>query len=212
MPVTFTRTANVNADGNAAYIQDSVQGEESSKVTLTLETGVSGSLTTRTDADTGVVTSAGHGLTTSDFVSLFWTDVNGVEQFRANMDITATTTDTFSVNAGQGDNLPDVNSSLIWGKVVSRVVVWDGVTNGMLGFMASIGGRRGSVTAQAVGTLIGLAGTDFIRHLKSSSPGYTWLSGIDGDWPGDAANILMLTAALGDTSGGAVATFVGLDT
>jgi len=213
MAVSFTRSSNVNADGNSAQITDSVSGAESSKVSLTLTTGVAGTLTTRTDNDTGVVTSTAHGLTTSDFVSLFWTDPSdGSEKCRMNMDITASTTDTFTVDVGQGDNLPLAASSLVWGKVVSRVVAWDGVTNGMLGFMASLGGRRGSVTAQAVGTLIGLAGTDLIKHLKSRSPGFCWLSGIDGTWPGDAANILILTAALGDVNGGGIATFVGLDT
>lgn len=214
MPVTFTRSANVNADGNSAQIVDSVQGDESSKVTLTLPTGVSGVLSTRTDNDTGIVNAVGHGITTSDFVSVFWTDpTDGSEKCRMNMDVTAVgDADHFTVDLGQGDNLPLAASTLIWSKVVSRVVAWDGVTNGMLAFMASLGNRRGSITAQAVGTLIGLAGTDLFKQLKTASAGYCWLSGVDGTWPGDAADILMLTAALGDTNGGGTATFVGLDT
>jgi hypothetical protein len=161
-----------------------------------------------------VVTSAAHGLTTSDFVSLFWTNSDGTEGYRANMDITAVATDTISVDGGQGDVLPTLVSgtyTVIVGKVSSRVVAWDGTGNGLIGFFANLNSRRGSVTAQEVGTLAGLAGTDFFRQLKSTDTAFMWLLAQDGafEFTGD---ILMLTAACGDVSSVNEATFVRLDT
>lgn len=208
---SFTRSAVTNADGNSVSQADTVTGGESAKVTLTLEAGVSGSLTTRTDANTGVITVAAHSLTTADFCSVFWTDTSGVEKCHENMDITAVTSTTISVDLGQGDDLPTALTAVIVSKVASRVVAWDGTANGMLGFAASVGNRRASVTAQEVGTLIGLASTDRIKHLKTTSPGDSWLSGVDGAFT-FTTDILMLTAAIGDVNGAAVATFVRLDT
>lgn len=207
---TFSRQTTVNADGNALTESASVSGAESAKVQLTLTQGLPGTLTTRTDDNTGVITSAAHGLTTSDFVSVFWTDTSGVEKFRANMDISAVTTDTITVDLGQGDVLPPLNTVVIVGKVASRVVDWDGTAAGLIGFVATCGARRGSITAQAIGTLADLAGTDCIKHLKTNSPGYSWFSS-DGSFA-FTGDILMLTAALGDVNGAGEATFVRLDT
>ncbi len=208
---TFLRSATTNADGDTVTQADSVTGTESAKVQLALTNGKVAQLTTRTDNDTGVITSTAHGLSASDFVSFFWTNPDGSEGCRMNMDITGVTTDTLTVDLGQGDNLPANLTNGVVGLVASRVVAWDGTANGMIGFSASLGNRRGSVTAQAVGTLIGLAGTDLIKHLKTQSPGYTWLSGVDGAFA-FTGNILMVTAALGDTQAAGVATIKRLDT
>lgn len=211
---TFSRQSTINADGNAVTQAVTIDGGESAKVQLDLPQAIAGNLTTRTDANTGVITSVAHNITTSDFVSVFWTDAAGVERFRANMDVTAVTADTISVDLGQGDDLPTLVSGtypVIVGKVASRVVDWDGTAAGLIGFVASCGARRGSITAQAVGTLIGLAGTDLFQHLRSTSPGYSWFNGADGSFP-FTGDILMLTAALGDVNGASVATFVRLDT
>lgn len=209
MPI-FSRQTTVNADGNAVTQNDTVDGAESAKVQINLTQGLAGTLTTRTDDNTGVITSAAHGLATSDFVSVFWTDGSGVEKFRANMDITSTTTDTITVDLGQGDVLPAATTAVIVGKVASRVVDWDGTAAGLIGFVASCGSRRGSITAQAIGTLADLASGDCIKHLKTNSPGYSWFS-TDGSFA-FTGDILILTAALGDVNGASVATFVRLDT
>lgn len=210
---TFTRANTITADGDTFTQQDSVTGGESAKVQLTLEAGIAGTLTTRTSNSAGVVTVAAHTFTaTVDYCSIFWTDpTTGADMCRQNIPVTATTSTTVTVSGGQGDNLPLLNATCIISKVNSRLVAWDGTTNGMLGFAAGIGNRRGSITAQAVGTLVGLAGTDLIKQLKTSSPGYSWLSGVDGAFA-FTGNILFLTAALGDTNGAGVATFKRLDT
>ena len=64
-----------------------------------------GSLTTRTDADTGVVTlSTGHGIATSDTVDVYWTE-SGVAKNRYGMTATVSG-DAVTVDGGSGDDLP----------------------------------------------------------------------------------------------------------
>lgn len=206
---TFTRTSSITGTEVSTSTTDSQTGAEAATVTVTLPAGKPGTLTTRTDADTGVITSVGHGLTAADFVSVFWTDATtGAEMYRVNMDVTAVTADTLSVDLGLGDALPPVNAAVIIGQVVSRPVAWDGVAAGMLGLIVG-SGARASFTAQAVGTVLGLTATDLSRQLKTNSRGYCWLNG-DVAFP-FTGPLLLLTGANGSTSGGQLMTFSRLD-
>lgn len=72
----------------------------------------SGSLTTRTDDDTGVVTlSTGHGITTGARVDAYW-EVGGVKGYRYGMAATVAG-DAVTVDGGAGDNLPVATSTVI---------------------------------------------------------------------------------------------------
>lgn len=67
----------------------------------------SGSVTTRTDDNTGVVTmSAGHGFTTGQKVDVFWTGGS-----RRGMDATVAT-NAVTVDGGSGDALPVVSTAI----------------------------------------------------------------------------------------------------
>lgn len=90
--------------------------------TVDLPAGKAGSLTTRTDDDTGVVTVAsGHGITASDFVDLYWSGGN-----RFGVDVTAVTDTTISINIGSGDNLPAQDTAVVITKQVTKVCNIDG--------------------------------------------------------------------------------------
>lgn len=66
----------------------------------------SGTLSTRTDNDTGVVTASGHSISTSDVVDVYWT--GGMRY-----GMTATVSgDDITVDGGAGDNLPTVDSAV----------------------------------------------------------------------------------------------------
>lgn len=67
----------------------------------TLAAGVPGTLTTRTDNDTGVVTVASHSITTANKVGVFWAGGS-----RRGMTVTATTGTTITIDVGSGTNLP----------------------------------------------------------------------------------------------------------
>jgi len=77
-----------------------------------LTVGLAGSLTTRTDANTGVVTLAeGHGITDSDYVDVYW---SGGLQYKCQ--VTAYDSTTISIDTGAGDDLPDEDSAVVVGK------------------------------------------------------------------------------------------------
>lgn len=90
------------------------EDEQGAATLVSLPAGIAGTLTTRTDNDTGIVTVlAGHGITTSDTVTLFWE--GGV---RRGLTVTATASTTISIDAGAGDNLPLVSSVVTIAKEV----------------------------------------------------------------------------------------------
>lgn len=77
----------------------------------------SGTLTTRTDDDTGVVTVAtGHGITDADTVDIY---TAAGELLRKDCNVTATTSTTISIDAGSGTALPVTSTVLIVGKQVA---------------------------------------------------------------------------------------------
>ena len=78
---------------------------------VTLAAAKAGTLSGRTDNDTGVVTlSTGHGILTGDKVTVFW--AGGV---RAGMSATVSGNDV-TVDAGAGDNLPNVATAVTLSK------------------------------------------------------------------------------------------------
>ncbi|HUT12922.1 MAG TPA: hypothetical protein VMY42_20670 [Thermoguttaceae bacterium] len=104
-----------------------------------LPAGKAGTLSTRTSATVGVATlSAGHGITTDDYVDVYWT--GGV---RYGMDVTAVDGNAVSIDgttAGGGDDLPALDSDII---VTPRVTI-DADFNGVLAEMiAALCTRRG---------------------------------------------------------------------
>jgi hypothetical protein len=85
---------------------------------VTVPAAKAGTLTTRTDNDTGIVTVAsGHGITTSNKIDLY--DADGVI-IRKDMDVTATGSTTISIDAGSGSNLPVLNTAV---RVAKRLVI-----------------------------------------------------------------------------------------
>ena len=78
----------------------------------TLPAGKAGTVTTRTDNDTAVLTVAsGHGITDADTVAVFWAGGS-----RRTVDVTATTSTTISIDAGAGDNLPVLTTAVVVSK------------------------------------------------------------------------------------------------
>lgn len=85
-----------------------------------------GSLTTRTDNDTGQVTlESGHGIATSDIVSVFWIE-NGVRGARRNMTVGTVAGNVVPIDGGSGDNLPTVNATITLHKPEEHVCVVTG--------------------------------------------------------------------------------------
>jgi hypothetical protein len=74
----------------------------------TLAAAKSGTLTTRTDSDTGTLTmSSGHGITTGAKVSIFWEGGS-----RYNVTVGTVSTNSVPFDLGAGDNLPVANTAV----------------------------------------------------------------------------------------------------
>jgi len=109
--------AGISANGVTIRTAD---GQISHEVAL--PAGKSGTLSTRTDDDTGVATlAANHGITVDDYVDVYWD--GGV---RYGMDVTGVEGTAVSIDLGDGDNLPTQDTVIIVTPRVEIDVDFDG--------------------------------------------------------------------------------------
>jgi len=99
--------------------------EATAGVNTSLSAASTGTLSTRTDDDTGVVAAAtGHGISTSDKVAVYWTE-SGVTGMRYGMTATVSG-DNITVDGGSGDNLPTQDNAVTIHKEETYAVAFDG--------------------------------------------------------------------------------------
>ena len=114
-------------------------GDDLIDLEVTLPAGKSGTLTTRTDDNTGVVTVAsGHGITASDTVDVYWATGR-----RYGVDVTTAGATTLDIDLGSGDNLPAQSTAVV---IVKQVVVnkaIDGDNVEIIGFLATLAADTG---------------------------------------------------------------------
>jgi hypothetical protein len=114
-------------------------GDDLIDLQITLPAGKSGTLTTRTDDNTGIVTVAsGHGITGSDTVDVYWAAGR-----RYGVDVTATDATTISIDLGAGDNLPTASTAVVICKqvVVNKAIDGDAVE--IIGLLAELAASTG---------------------------------------------------------------------
>lgn len=88
---------------------------------IPLPAGTAGTLTTRTDDNTGIATLAsGHGLQTGEKVAVFWSGGS-----RGYMDVTVAG-DAITIDGGDGDVLPDQDTVVVVTKMVQVTSDFDG--------------------------------------------------------------------------------------
>lgn len=92
---------------------------------ITLALAKAGTLTTRTDNDTGTITSTAHGYAVNDIVDVYW---SGAGNVRYGMTVTSVpTADTFVADGGAGENLPAQASALTVAEqqIITAVITGD---------------------------------------------------------------------------------------
>jgi hypothetical protein len=152
---------------------------------IVLPAGIAGTLTTRTDANTGIVTVAsGHGITDSDTLCVFFADGS---QYA--VDVTATTSTTISIDAGLGTDLPAASSAVVISKQVVSTLVVSGSSIAAWG-LSNPTRVRAQFKATATVTL-----TSDI----AAEEGLAWVSGIYTN-PLAGASITTLVLANGETT------------
>lgn len=100
-----------------------------------LTPATAGTLTTRTDNNTGVVTSTSHGLATNDKVDVYWSD--GI---RYDMDATVSGS-AVTVDGGAGDNLPALSTAVFICKQTTINVDFDGDDVEVLAALCNVRGH-----------------------------------------------------------------------
>ena len=129
---TFSYNVNLSIGGVNIARGVPRSGDHPNPYEITLPAGKAGTLSTRTDNDTGVATVAsGHGITTSDLVDVYWSG-----GMRYGMSVTATTSTTISVDAGAGDNFPVAATAIVVTKQVSVNTAIDGDSIQVIGILA----------------------------------------------------------------------------
>lgn len=121
---TLTISKSVTGGGgdplNSTMTQ-TASGEKNHDDTL-VNAGKSGTLTTRTDDNTGVITlGSSHGVTDSHIVDVYW--AGGV---RYGMTVTGTDSTTISIDGGAGDVLPAAETTVVVGITEDIVCVLTG--------------------------------------------------------------------------------------
>ncbi len=145
-----------------------------------------GTLTTRTDANTGVVTAqAGHGFITGDVIDVYWAA-------GAHFSMAATVSgNAITLDAGDGDDLPSTTTAVTLSK---RVVIDQGFDGDNLKVLLISMTRKGSVRLQD-DTVTVLA-----ANLEAGEA-YNWASGVGVVNPLAATAVVQIFASNQSSAG-----------
>ena len=128
---SLTFSANVGG----ISIQGNLQREDDGAIAQSpvLAAGKAGTLTTRTDDNTGVATlSDGHGIVSTDVVDVYW---NGGRRY----DMVATVAgNAVTVDGGAGDNLPAQGVAVVVCKVTTITQAFDGDNAGLIALQSTL--------------------------------------------------------------------------
>jgi len=106
--INGTIVETVTIDGVEMTSVGTVTGDVGACCSYAIPAATSGTVTTWTDANTGVITASGHTITTGDKVDVYWMSGSTRER-RVGMDATVSGS-AVTVDGGQGDDLPDVDT------------------------------------------------------------------------------------------------------
>ena len=113
-------------------------GDSKIELEISLPAGTAGTLTTRTDDNTGIVTVASHSITISDTVDVYWSTGR-----RYGVDVTAQDATTISIDLGAGDNLPTTSTAVVIVKQVPFNLAIDGDNAKIVGVSYEVAGGGG---------------------------------------------------------------------
>jgi len=181
----ITKTANIGGSSISA-VQERTQ-EDERVVTIELPAGKSGTLTTRTDDNTGVVTVAsGHGITDTDTVAVFWDGGS-----RYGVDVTATGATTISIDVGSGTNLPAATTAVTVALQSSHAVAFAGDNLSVIAIGCI---KRCSVE------FLSSAPASLLRYDIAANEGRMWVSSTDETNPLASDTVATVAVSNGSTT------------
>ena len=124
MSIGASVNQSVNIDGRQYDSQLAITAEAAQIVDKTMALAKNGTLTVRTDANTGSLTmEAGHGIITGDRLDIYWLHTDGVT-WKCQRAVTAGTvaTNVVPIDLGVGDNLPVAATAVVVAVVTMEAV------------------------------------------------------------------------------------------
>lgn len=117
-------TKDFNLGGKTFSHRQTISKEGLEGVESSVPVAWAGTLTTRTDANTGTITmtDAGHLITTGLKVDLYWTNADGTTGQRRNMTVGTVSGTSVPVDLGSGTDLPIATSAIIVARCQSFTV------------------------------------------------------------------------------------------
>lgn len=187
---TVRRSASV---ANSLFSESvKVTADASVGVNLSIPAAKTGTLTTRTDNDTGTLTmSASHGIQTGDVIDLYW--ATGA---RYNVTVGTVSVNSVPIDGGTGDNLPSTSTAVT--AQVKQVQSLGSVTmNNVVAILVECP-KRSTVTFRSSGATVELN----IPFTGDTGGGYIWTSSDIGSNPmsGDTIVDVAITQEDSDTT------------
>lgn len=161
-----------------------------------------GTVTARTDNDTGSVTLAtGHGITTGGKLDIYWSE-SGVRKRRINMTVGTVAGDVVPLDGGTGDNFPALTTAVTAMRPQTEAVA---VTGDNVVYFGAKSSRWGSVYfLDGSGNLL----AQFQLNDSDSGGSYIWYTGSGVTNP--LAGLTTVTLAFSHYYSGGSATMSGL--
>lgn len=162
--MSFQSTVNMNGTVGGVSFSKTLSRTHNGQIgqSVSVAAAKTGTLTTRTDNDTGVATmTTGHGFATSDLLSVYWSG-----GMRRNM-VATVAGDSVTIDGGQGDNLPIATTALT---VMEEVVIDADVVGDLVNIIAFASDRRCCVQLMAGST------PELAMVLPANEP-YIWALG-----------------------------------
>lgn len=193
MTIANVITKTVQLDGKTYNEQVNVNSDSANRREIPLAAAKTGTLTTRTDNDTGSLTmTAGHGITTGSGLDVYW-NIGGVPGSRRNMTVGTVAGDVVPIDGGIGDNLPAAASAITAMVPVAKELRWDGDDMQIL-----------AITADAQATMV-LTGDDNVEdfgvQIVTPNQLYEWHTGSGVTNPIATDVITKVFCSHGDSTG-----------
>jgi len=187
--MTISNTANIGGLELPATLTRSATGQESHDLKVsdeTLHAAKTGTLSTRTDANTGVITGqSGHGILTGDKIDIYW--AGGVQY---NVTVGTVSGVSIPIDLGIGDNLPIATTPVT---ICKRSVIDVGFDGDLVEFLRAVASVAGHIQFQQDD------GTHIAAASLSPNEAYDIIDDTNDDNPLAAADVGKIAVSLKDT-------------
>lgn len=163
MPDTIQTSVTATINGRTYSTDWSISGENVGGSSPTVTAAKAGTLSARTDNDTGTITGpSGHGVVDGDKLDVYWTGGH-----RRNMTVGTVSGTSIPIDGGSGDNLPAAASSLTF-KVPQTEGEWAVTGANVKAIAAKATTYRGVVVVRQSN------GTEIAAFVIPAGESYVW--------------------------------------